>query len=24
MEKVAIFLDKAFVAADWLRKDQKT
>lgn len=23
-EKVAIFLDKAFVAADWLRKDQKT
>lgn len=23
-EKVAIFLDKAFVAADWMRKDQKT
>lgn len=23
-EKVAIFLDKAFVVADWLRKDQKT
>lgn len=23
-EKVAIFLDKAFVAAEWLRKDQKT